>query len=111
LFLLSLIAIFVAVARPTAVITLPSQQQTVVLAIDVSLSMGAKDVDPNRLTAAQAAAKAFVEESSPATRIGIVAFEATASLCNPDPEPRSLPPRAVFQLQRGTATSALILLS
>jgi hypothetical protein len=51
LFLLALIAAIVAIARPSAVITLPSQVQTIVLAMDVSLSMGAKDVDPNRLTA------------------------------------------------------------
>jgi Ca-activated chloride channel family protein len=56
LFLLGLIAAIIAIARPTAVITLPSEVQTIVLAMDVSLSMGAKDVDPNRLTAAQLAA-------------------------------------------------------
>ena len=110
LFLLSVIAIFVAVARPTAVITLPSQQQTIVLAIDVSLSMGAKDVDPNRLTAAQAAAKAFVEESSPETRIGIVAFGATASLVQPPTQNREDLVAAIqrFQLQRGTATGSAL---
>ena len=51
-----------AVARPSAVITLPSQQRTIIMAIDVSLSMRATDVLPNRLAAAQAAAKAFIEE-------------------------------------------------
>ena len=55
LFLLALIVAIVAIARPSAVVTLPSQVQTIVLAMDVSLSMGAKDVDPNRLTAAQVA--------------------------------------------------------
>ena len=64
LFLLAMIVTIVAMARPTARITLPSLQQTIILAVDVSLSMGATDVDPNRLTAAQAAAKAFVEEPS-----------------------------------------------
>ena len=110
LFLLSVITIFVAIARPTAVITLPSQQQTIVLAIDVSLSMGAKDVDPNRLTAAQAAAKAFVEESSPETRIGIVAFGATASLVQPPTQNREDLVAAIqrFQLQRGTATGSAL---
>ena len=78
LFLLALIAAIVAIARPSAVITLPSQVQTIVLAMDVSLSMGAKDVDPNRLTAAQVAAKSFIEQHPPNARIAIVAFGATA---------------------------------
>ncbi|MGE5169391.1 MAG: BatA domain-containing protein [Rudaea sp.] len=64
LLLLSLTAMIVAIARPTANVTLPSQQQTIILAIDVSLSMGATDVDPNRITAAQAAANACVPMSS-----------------------------------------------
>ena len=60
LFLLALAAMLVAVARPTAVLTLPSQHDTVVLAMDVSRSMLAEDVQPNRITAAQAAARAFI---------------------------------------------------
>ena len=62
LFLLSVIALIIAIAGPNAVITLPSQQQTIVLAMDVSLSMGARDVDPNRITAAQAYEWGLVEE-------------------------------------------------
>ena len=65
LFLLAMIVTIVAMGRPTAVITLPFWQETIILAVDVSLSMGATDVDPNRLTAAQAAAKAFVEKRPP----------------------------------------------
>ena len=59
-FLLAMIAAIVAIARPSAVITLPSQQQTIILAIDVSRSMRATDVEPNRIVAAQGAAKAFI---------------------------------------------------
>ena len=55
LFLLALIAMLLAAARPTAVVTLPSQQQTIILAMDVSGSMRATDVQPSRLEAAQAA--------------------------------------------------------
>jgi Ca-activated chloride channel family protein len=113
LFLLAVIAAIVAVARPSAVITLPSQQQTIVLAMDVSLSMGAKDVDPNRITAAQAAAKAFVEEHPPDARIGIVAFGATASLVQTPTQNREDLLAAIdrFQLQRGTATGSALYLS
>jgi len=110
LFLLSVIAAIIAIARPTAVITLPSQQQTIILAMDVSLSMGAKDVDPNRLTAAQVAAKAFVEDYPPETRIGIVAFGATASLVQTPTQNREDLLAAIdrFQLQRGTATGSAL---
>ena len=61
-FLIALIVLIVAMARPAAIITLPSQYQTIILAMDVSGSMRAKDVQPNRISAAQAAAKAFVAE-------------------------------------------------
>ena len=110
LFLLAVIASIIAIARPSAVITLPSQQQTIMLAMDVSLSMGAKDVDPNRLTAAQLAAKSFVEEYPADTRIGIVAFGATASLVQSPTQNREDLLAAIdrFQLQRGTATGSAL---
>ena len=113
LFLLAFIAMIIAVARPSTVITLPSQQQTIMLAMDVSLSMGAKDVDPNRLTAAQAAAKSFVEEYPTDTRIGIVAFGATASLVQTPTQNREELLAAIerFQLQRGTATGSALYLT
>lgn len=113
LLLLSLIAMIVALARPTANITLPSQQQTIVLAIDVSLSMGATDVDPNRITAAKAAARAFVEERPPNARIGIVAFGASASLVQPPTESKDALLAAIdrFELQRGTATGSALYVS
>lgn len=108
--LLALIAMIVAMARPTALVTLPSQQQTIILAIDVSLSMGATDVDPNRLTAAQLAAKSFVEERPPNARIGIVAFGATAALVQPPTEDKDSLLAAIdrFELQRGTATGSAL---
>ena len=109
-FLLAFIASVIAISRPSAVITLPSQQQTIMLAMDVSLSMGAKDVDPNRLTAAQLAAKTFVEDYPAETRIGIVAFGATASLVQSPTHNREDLIAAIdrFQLQRGTATGSAL---
>jgi len=80
LFLAALVVAILAIARPSAVITLPSQQRTIIMAIDVSLSMRATDVQPNRLAAAQAAAKAFIEELPPDLRVGIVSFAGTALL-------------------------------
>jgi Ca-activated chloride channel family protein len=113
LFLLALIAAIIAIARPSAVITLPSEVQTIVLAMDVSLSMGAKDVDPNRLTAAQLAAKSFIEQHPPNARIAIVAFGATASLVQTPTQSQEDLLAAIdrFQLQRGTATGSALYLA
>src|SRR6476646_7574657 len=110
LLLLSLTAMLVAIARPTAMVTLPSRQQTIILAVDVSLSMGATDVDPNRLTAAQAAAKAFVEERPSDLRIGLVAFGGSAALVqSPTMNGEDLLAAiSRFQLQRGTATGSAL---
>ncbi len=110
LFLLAVIALIVAIAGPNAVVTLPSQQQTIIMVMDVSLSMGAKDVDPNRLTAAQIAARQFVEEHPIDARIGIVSFGATASLVQPPTQSKEDLLAAIdrFQLQRGTATGSAI---
>ena len=110
LLLISLVAAIFAVARPTAVVTLPSKQQTIILAIDVSLSMGARDVDPNRITAAQAAAKAFVSEHPSDVQIGIVAFGGTASLVQPPTRSKEDLIEAIdrFQLQRATATGSAL---
>jgi Ca-activated chloride channel family protein len=111
LLLLAFASALVAVARPTAVVTLPSQFQTIVLAIDVSLSMRANDVMPDRITAAQAAARAFIEDHPPRARIGIVSFGGSAQLVQ-KPTERTADLIATidrFQLQRGTATgSALV---
>jgi len=108
--LLALVAMIVAIARPTADVTLPSQQQTIILAMDVSLSMGATDVDPNRITAAQAAARSFVEERPPNARIGIVAFGGSANLVQPPTQDQQSLLAAIdrFELQRATATGSAL---
>jgi Ca-activated chloride channel family protein len=113
LFLIALIAMIVAIARPAAVVTLPSQQQTIILAMDVSGSMRAVDVEPNRLSAAQAAAKAFVAEQPSNVRIGVVSFAATASVVQPPTRNREDIIAAIerFQLQRGTAIGSGIIVS
>ena len=80
LFLISLALMILAIARPTTVLTLPTQHDLVVLAMDVSRSMLAEDVQPNRIVAAQAAARAFIAEQPMQTRIAIVAFAGSASV-------------------------------
>ena len=113
LFLLALTSLMVAVARPTAVVTLPSQHETIILAMDVSGSMRAADVEPNRLTASQVAAKAFVSEQPRSARIGVVSFAGTAALVQPPTQNREDIVAAIdrFQLQRGTAIGSGIIVS
>lgn len=113
LLLCALIVAIVAVARPSAVITLPSAQRTIVLAIDVSLSMSATDVAPNRLAAAQAAARAFIDEQPADVRIGIVSFAGSAALVQPPSTDRDAAIAAVnrLQLDRHTAIGSGILVS
>jgi Ca-activated chloride channel family protein len=113
LFLLALLVAIVAMARPSAVFVLPSQQPTIVLAIDVSRSMRATDVEPNRISAAQTAAKSFVDELPKNVRVGIVSFAGTAAVVQTPTESRDDLLTAIdrFQLQRGTATGSGLLVS
>jgi Ca-activated chloride channel family protein len=113
LFLVSLASMMIALARPAAIVTLPSQHQTIILAMDVSGSMRATDVAPNRLAAAQAAAKAFVDDVPDDVRVGVVSFAATASVVQAPTHNRDEVQAAIdrFQLQRGTAIGSGILVS
>jgi len=77
---LAFIAMLLAIARPAAVLTLPSERAVVVLAIDVSGSMRAADVPPDRMTVAKEAARAFVADQPRTTRIGLVAFSTSAMI-------------------------------
>jgi Ca-activated chloride channel family protein len=113
LFLGALVVALLAVARPSAVITLPSQQRTIIMAIDVSLSMRATDVQPNRLAAAQAAAKAFVQELPSDLRVGIVSFAGTALLVQKPTNNRDDLVAALerLQLDRHTAIGSGIIMA
>lgn len=113
LFLLAMAAAIVAIARPTASVVLPSEHITLIMAMDVSRSMQAADVEPNRISAAQTAAKSFIEALPPNVRMGIVSFAATASVVQTPTENREDLIAAVdrFQLQRGTATGSGLLIA
>ena len=113
LFLVALIVMITAVSRPAAVVRLPSQHETIILSLDVSGSMRAKDVEPDRITAAQNAAKTFINEQPRSTRIGIVAFAGTASLVQPPTQSREDLHAAIerLQLQRATAIGSGILVA
>jgi Ca-activated chloride channel family protein len=113
LLLLALALMIAATARPSAVLTLPSQHETVILAMDVSGSMRATDVQPTRLAAAQAAAKAFVADQPESVRIGVVAFAGTATVAQAPTRNHEDVIAAIdrFQLQRATAIGSAIVVS
>ncbi|WP_280151196.1 VWA domain-containing protein [Piscinibacter sp. XHJ-5] len=113
LLLLACGVIVVATARPTAPVTLPSKQQTVILAVDVSGSMQAADVVPNRLRASQEVAKAFVAKLPRDVRIGIVSYADSAQLVQPPTVQRQEVLAAIdrLQLQGGTAIGEGIAIS
>ncbi|MGZ8228598.1 MAG: VWA domain-containing protein [Burkholderiales bacterium] len=113
LFLVAIVASIFAIARPTATITLPADQRTVILAIDVSLSMRATDVEPSRLAAAQEAAKTFIQEQPPDVRTGIVSFAGTALLVQAPTHNREDLIAAIdrLELQRHTAIGSGIIMS
>ncbi len=113
LFLLALLAMLVSAARPMAVITLPSTQQTIILAMDVSGSMRATDVQPSRIVAAQNAAKSFLAELPRHVKVGIVAFAGSAQVAQLPTINREDLVTAIdrFQLQRATATGNAIVIS
>jgi Ca-activated chloride channel family protein len=109
----SLAVLLLASARPTAVIALPLSQRTIMLAMDVSGSMRAEDVKPNRLVASQEAAKAFVKALPRDVKVGVVAFAGTAAVVQAPTTSRDDVVAAIdrFQLQRATATGSGIILS
>jgi len=113
LFFLSLAAMLLAIARPQATVTLPTQHETVILAMDISGSMRATDVEPNRLVAAQNAAKEFIAEQPEHVRIGVVAFAGTATVAQAPTRNRDDVVAAIdrFQLQRATAIGSGIIVS
>lgn len=80
LLIVSLLVLTVALAGPTAEQRVPRNRATVMLAIDVSLSMKAKDVEPTRLKAAQQAARQFADGLTPGVNLGLVSFAGTSSV-------------------------------
>jgi Ca-activated chloride channel family protein len=113
LFFAALAIAAIAAARPTAFITLPSQQRTIILTIDVSLSMRAGDVLPTRIAAAQAAAKEFIKDQPPDVRLGIVSFAGTAAVIQQPTHDRDELIAAIdrLQLDRHTAIGSGIIVS
>ena len=113
LFFISLLLLFFSIARPSALINLPSRFNTIILAVDISASMSATDVAPNRFTATKKAVEDFIAKQRPTTRIGLVSF-ADAALVVQKPTPIHtdvLEALGKLELQRGTAIGSAILVS
>ncbi|MGK5684401.1 26S proteasome regulatory subunit RPN10 [Actinoplanes sp. URMC 104] len=104
-FLLSLLTLGAALARPSVDKEEPLERATVMLAIDVSLSMEADDVAPNRIEAAQEAAKAFVNELPPTYNLGLVSFAKAANVLVSPTKDRSQVVSAIDGLTLAEATA------
>ena len=102
---LAIALLILALSRPFADVTVAASRTTVMLALDVSLSMCADDVDPNRLTVAQEATERFIDSQEPGTRVGIVAFAGIAQLIVPPTTDREVLLEAVANLTTARATA------
>ncbi|MEO3743183.1 VWA domain-containing protein [Plantactinospora sp. B5E13] len=104
-FLLALLVLATGMARPSVDRKEPLERATIMLAIDVSLSMEADDVAPNRLEAAQEAAKQFVGELPPSYNLGLVAFAKSANVLVPPSKDRGAVTQAIDGLVLSEATA------
>jgi len=105
LFLLALASLATALARPVAIVSVPTGQTTIILAIDVSRSMCSTDIQPSRLEAAEAAALSFIQRQKSTTQIGIVAFSGFAELVQPPTTDSEALQAAVESLLTGRRTA------
>lgn len=103
--LFALVAFVTAFAHPTRDSTVPRERATIMMAVDVSLSMQATDVKPDRLRAAKAAASSFVDLVPSRLNLGLVAFSGTAQVLVSPTTDRALLKRSIQTLELGPATA------
>jgi Ca-activated chloride channel family protein len=113
LLLAAIVALVLAMARPQALVATTRSDTSIMLTIDVSRSMCSTDVKPNRLGAAQAAARRFVDDQPGGTRMGIVVFAGSAQIVVPPTDDRDRLHDAIdgFSTAVGTAIGNGILAS
>lgn len=113
LFIAALAVMLFALARPASIVTLPAQEGTIILTIDVSGSMRADDMKPNRLEVAKSAAKDFVAKQPSGVKIGVVSFSDNAFLVQAPTSDKEAVTAALNRLtpQRGTAIGSALLTS
>jgi Ca-activated chloride channel homolog len=95
----------VALARPAGQVRVPTQVGTVMIAIDVSLSMQSTDIKPTRLRAAEAAATDFVDNLPPSFSVGLVSFSGVASVLVPPTQQHNLVVQGISELQLADSTA------
>jgi Ca-activated chloride channel homolog len=105
LLVLSLLLFTVAMAGPTHDVRIPRNRAVVMLVIDVSQSMRATDVQPNRLAAAQDAAKQFADELTPGINLGLISYAGTATVLVSPTTNRDATKRAIDKLQLADRTA------
>ncbi len=113
LLLLGITVLLIAVARPQAMVVLPQRTDAIILALDVSGSMRANDVKPDRMTAAQNAAKTFIQDQPGQVKIGVVTMAATAAVAQTPTIKRDDLIAAIdrVKLQNGTALGSGIVIA
>ena len=113
LLLLSLLALTIAFAKPTADVNVPRERATIVVALDTSASMQAVDVSPDRFTAAKESAKAFIDGLPRQFNVGLVSFNAVASVVATPTQDHAAVRSAVDQLRLagGTAIGEAVIAS
>jgi len=113
LLMLACAGLLLAAARPVARVPLPWARTTVMLAIDVSLSMRVSDIKPTRLVAAQDAAKLFLHQAPKTIEVGLVTFAGSSQVAQRAALDRAALTAAIdgFQMQMGTAVGNAIVLS
>jgi Ca-activated chloride channel family protein len=105
LFLIALVSLIVAMARPQTVVGLPRIEGTVILAFDVSGSMAADDLKPTRMDAAKVAARALIANQPSTVQIGVVSFSDAGFTTQPPTDDQAAILAAINRLtvQKGTS--------
>ena len=103
--LLGVIALLTGFARPQATISVRREEATVMLALDVSRSMTATDVQPTRLAAAQNAARQFLDQVPDSFRVGVVTFATRAHVATPPTDDRDIARSALTEIRSGQGTA------
>src|SRR6185503_7651346 len=105
LFVLALASLVIALGRPVAIASVPTNQTTIILTIDVSRSMCSTDIQPSRLEAAEAAALSFIQRQKSITQIGLVAFSSFGEVVQPPTTDSEALQAAVESLTTGRRTA------
>lgn len=103
--LAAVVSLVIAWAQPAGVVQVPRERATVVVTIDISMSMRAEDVDPNRLAAAQQAATEFVDLLPASFNVALVTFGGTASIVTPPTLDRNAVKKAINAIELIPATA------